>query len=233
MARGFVLKPAESLEMLFGTGAVAVVWDDAGEIKCQCGGCALRYPRRHGVEDFGGKMGNTIAREKIGGEEEAEARAVKTHVAVSVAWQVNGAQAVPNVDKVAVVEPAVRNERSKTQKGPADHFEAAGDPGPAAVIRVACIVVGIETRGGNPCSGRPGEGGYIEDVVEVSVREDNPANRLTLPAVAAECAAQEEASSNKSSVEQVQARCIAKDMKIERGCSDLEKIGKQLRVWLL
>jgi hypothetical protein len=173
-----------------------------------------------------------IAREKVGAKEEPEPFAIEPHVPMGMPWKMDGPQAVPNVDKVTVVEPAVRNERTKVKDWPADALQAAGDPRPAAILRVAGVVVGIETRGGNPSAGLACDVVHVEDVVEVSMGDDNAANRLTVPAAATECPPQKEASADESSVEQIQSRIVSKDIEIERWCSNLENIGMQrLRLW--
>src|SRR6188768_808630 len=111
--------------MLFGAGTVAMVWDDSGEVKGQCRGGTLRDLLRGGVEDIGWKVRDaTIAGERVGGEYQSETLAVETHVPVSVPWKMDGTQAVPNVDEVAVVEPAVGNERTIAKNWPANALQA-------------------------------------------------------------------------------------------------------------
>jgi hypothetical protein len=171
-----------------------------------------------------------IAGKKVGAEEQSERLTVETHVSVSVPRKMDGTQTVPNVDEVAVVKPAVGNERTKAQNRPANALQTACDPRPAAIVRVASVVVGVETRGGNPGAGLACDDGHVEDVVEMSVGDDNAANGLALPTALAECAPQKNASADESSVEQIQSRCVAKDIVIERWCPDLENIGMQRHV---
>lgn len=168
-----------------------------------------------------------ITGEKVGGEQKAETLAEETHMPVSVPWKMDGTQAVPNVDEVAVVEPAVGNKWTKAQNRPANALQAASDSRPAAIVRVAGVVVGVEPRGGDPSAGLARNDGHIEDVIKVSVRDDNTSNRLTLPATSLKCAAQMKAPANESSVEQVQPRCVPQDVVVERWRPDLENIGMQ------
>src|SRR3954463_14656970 len=100
--------------MLFGAGTVAMVGEDSGGVKRQRGGRALRELFGIGVENVGREEGDTkIAGEKIAGKQKFEALAVEAHVSWRVAGQMNCSQAMPDVDEVAVVKPAVGNEWPK------------------------------------------------------------------------------------------------------------------------
>src|SRR5437667_12824241 len=97
--------------MLFRGGAVAVVRKDSGEVKCQGGGDTLWQLLWSGVEDAWREMGNdAIAGEQVGAEHKPETLAVEAHMTVGVPWEMDCAQTMPHVDKVAIVEPPMRNE---------------------------------------------------------------------------------------------------------------------------
>ena len=97
--------------MLFGRAAVTVVRKDSGEVKCQGGGDTLWQLLWSGVEDVRREMGNdAIAGEQVGAEHKPETLAVEAHMTVGVPWKMDCPQAMPHVDKVAIVEPAMRNE---------------------------------------------------------------------------------------------------------------------------
>ena len=172
-----------------------------------------------------------IAGEKVGAEHESKTLAVETHVSVGVAGEKNRPQAVPNVDEVAVVEPAVRNEGAEGQDGPADALQTTGDSCPTAIVRMAGVVLSVETRGGNPSASLARNRRDIENVVEVPVGDDDATNQLVLPAAPAKGAMQKETSANESSIEQIKPRCVSKDVEVDRGCSDLKDIGTQRRVY--
>ncbi len=89
------------------------------------------------------------------------------------------------------------------------------------------VVVGIETWGSNPGTGLPGDLGHVENVIQMSVSDDNSANWFALPPAAAKRPSQKEASADESGVEQIQPRRVLQHVKIERGCPDLENIGMQ------
>jgi hypothetical protein len=100
--------------MFLRRGAVAMVGNDSGEVKCQRGDCTRWHLVRNGIENVGREAGKAmIAGEKIRAKQEPETLAVKAHVPVGVTREMDGSQAVPYVDEVAVVEQAVRNERMK------------------------------------------------------------------------------------------------------------------------
>ena len=217
--------------MFFGRGTVAMVGNDSGEVKCQCSRRALRYLRWGGVEDVRRKVCNTaIARKQVGGEHESEALAIEAHVSVGVAGKMDCAQTLPYVEEVAVVEPAVGNERMEGENGPTDALQATCDSCPAAIARMTGVVVGIETRGGNPSAALACDGRHVEDVVEMSVGDDNAPNGIALPTASPECALQKESPADKSGIEQIQPGCVTKDVEVERWRSDLENIGMQRRV---
>ena len=98
--------------MFFRLSAVAMVWNDPGEVKCQGDGCALGQLLRSGIEDIRRKLRcAAIAGKEIAAEHESEPLAVEAHMPVGMAGEMDRAQTVPYVDQVAVVEQAVRNER--------------------------------------------------------------------------------------------------------------------------
>jgi hypothetical protein len=181
--------------MFFGGGAVAVVWEDAGEVKCQCDGCARSQLFGNGIEDIRWKVSNSaIAGEEVGAEQESESFAVEAHVSVGVTREMDGTQTVPDVDKVAVVEPAVGNERVKCQNGSADSLQATcGDSRPAAIAGMTGVVLSVETRGGNPGAGLASNRADVEDMAEAPVGDDDAANGLMFPTAPAKCAMQKEA----------------------------------------
>ena len=69
------------------------------------------------------------------------------------------------------------------------------------ILGVTCVVRGIEARRGNPSAGVARNGCHIENVIEVSVGDDDAPNCLTLPATPNEFAPQKKAPADKSSVE--------------------------------
>jgi len=98
--------------MFFRLSAVAMVWNDPGEVKCQGDGCALGQLLRSGIEDIRRKLRcPAIAGKEIAAEHEFEAFTVEAHVSMGMAREMDCAQTVPHVDEVTVVEQPVRNER--------------------------------------------------------------------------------------------------------------------------
>lgn len=195
---------AKPTQMLFRAGAVAMVRNDAGEIEGQGGCCTLRELLRNGIEDVGREVSDAaIAGKEVGGEQQPKALTVEPHVSVSVAGKMHRPQPVPHIDEVSVVEPPVRGERTKAQQRSANSFQPARDSGPAVITRITGVMFGIQTRSRNPGPSFACEAGHVEDVIEVSVGNDDPTNRITLPTALAECALQKEASANEPSVEQI------------------------------
>ena len=77
------------------------------------------------------------------------------------------------------------------------------------------VVVGVESRSGNPSPGLAGNRSHVEDLVEVPVGDDDAANGLVLPAASAKCPVQKEAPADESGIEQIQPGCVSKDVKAE------------------
>ena len=130
---------------------------------------------------------SAVAGEKIAGEQKPKLFAMEAHVSMRVSRKMDGAQAMPDIDAVAIVKPAIRDERPKTEHRPADAFQQTGDPRPAPIMRMPHIMIRIHTRSGDPCAGLPRDGGHIQNVVEVPVRHNNATNRLTLPSPPSQC----------------------------------------------
>ena len=94
--------------MFFRAGPVPVVGKDSVEIQGQCYREAPGYLFRRGIEDRRRKMGEAaVAGEKIAAEQKLEARAVETHVAIGVSWEMDRPQVLPHVDQITIVESVV------------------------------------------------------------------------------------------------------------------------------
>ena len=141
--------------------------------------------------------------EEVGAEHEPETVAVKAHVSVGVPRQMDGAQAVPHIDEVPIVEPAVRNEWLEGRKKSAKRLQVPSDSCPATVVRTTRIVLGVETGRRNPRAGLACNCGHVEDVVEVPVGDDDTTNALALPAASAKRVSQKKSATDESSVEQI------------------------------
>jgi hypothetical protein len=144
-----------------------------------------------------------VAREKVAREEKAKAFAVEAHVAVGVAGKMDGLQPVPDIEEVAFVEWAIRDEWAVGKNWSADGFQEPGDVGPTAILGMAGVVVGIEARRSNPGAGFARNGGDVEDVVEMPVSDDDSADRLAFPSASVEGASQKIASSDETGVEEI------------------------------
>ena len=100
--------------MLFGCGTVAMVWKDAANLQRQRGGATLRQLRGRGIKNVRWEVNKaSIAGEQIGAEQQSQSLAIKSHVPVGVAGKMDCAESLPYVDQVAIVQPAVGNERMK------------------------------------------------------------------------------------------------------------------------
>src|SRR5687767_11094478 len=94
----------------------------------------------------------------------------------------DGTQAVPDVEEIAVVQPAIWDERLERKHAPAEPLEAIRHARPAPIERTPCIVVGVQPRCGDPSAGLARNGGNIQDVVEMAVGDDDSADWLAVPA---------------------------------------------------
>lgn len=168
----------------------------------------------------------TVAGEEIAGEHEPEQFAIEAHVPVRMPWEMDGAQAVPDIDAVAIVEPAVRSERPKTEHWPANAFQPTGDARPTNVARMPGKVIRIQTRCSDPCPALTGDCRYVQNVIEVPVCDDDTADRLAIPTAISKCPPQKKTPTDKSGVQQIQPRVVAQDIEVEGRSPDLEKIGK-------
>lgn len=123
---------------------------------------------------------------------------------MSVAWEMDRSQSVPHIEEVTVVEQSVGNERLEGQNPPPNAFQATRDLCPAMILRMPGIVVGVETRGGDPSARLSCDYSHVENVVKVPVRDDNATNRLALPPAPTESPQQKRAPADKATVEQIQ-----------------------------
>lgn len=146
--------------------AVAMIWNDSAQIEFQRGGNTARYLRRVGVKNIGRQPGHiAVAREEIRAEQQLQRFAVKPHMSMGVAGQMNRAKPAPCFDEITIAEQAIRDERAKRQDRSADGLQPARDPRPAAIMRCAGIVSGVEPRGCNPRASLMRRDGHIEDMI--------------------------------------------------------------------
>lgn len=207
---------------------IAMVRNHTSEVKRQRLGDTQRDLFRCGVEDVRRKVrGPAITGEKIGREHEPLRLAVKSHVPCRVPRKMDRPQSPPDVQHIAIVEPPVGHKRAEAEKGTSQAFQTPCDLRPAAVARTPGIVVGIPSRGGNPGPGLARDLRHVEDMIEMPVGDDDPANGFTIPPAAAESFSQEETASEKSGIEQIQTRRVFQHVKIECRRADLEEIGRQ------
>jgi hypothetical protein len=61
-------------------------------------------------------------------------------------------------------------------------------------------------------------------VVEVAVRDDDSAHRLTFPSPPPQCAPQKKSPADESRINQIQARLIPEDVKVQQRGAHLEQV---------
>ncbi len=136
----------------------------------------------------------------------------------------HGAKAMPDVDGVAIIDPAVRGEGLEAQERPPDGFEKTGAVGPAGISRLSRVVVGIESRSGNPRASFLREGRDIQNVIEMTVREDDAFDGLLVPTALMQGASQKRDATDEPSINEVEARIIAEHMEIQGRRPDSKNI---------
>jgi hypothetical protein len=160
---------------------VRVIGKNSLEITSQDFAETCRNLSGSGVEDSRRKVAElSITGKKIGTEEKAEFSAIIPHVPRGVAGKMDGAQAVPNRDFIAIVKKAIRAERAESQYGFAEAFQQSANLRPALIDRRSRIMRRIQRRSGNPRSMFVGEPGNIENMIEVAVGDEDSANRLMI-----------------------------------------------------
>src|SRR5262249_7759514 len=156
---------------------------------------------RRGVEDVRRKMGDAaIAGKEIAAEQELEPLAVETHVTISVPGKMHRAQAMPDLDDIAIVQPAIGSEWLERQHRPADALQHTGNTRPAIIRRVAGVVIGIEAGRSDPRPRLAGERGDVQNVIEMAMGDDDAADGFALPTAPDDCAPQQRTSTDESSV---------------------------------
>ena len=147
-----------------------------------------------------------------------------------VSRQMDCAQAVPDVQKVAVVEKALRDEWLERQNASAKRLEEARDLCPTVIAGFSGIVIGIKTRGGDPCARLSRDSFGIQYVVEVTVRQDDAANRFPVPSTFTKRMGQELASADKTDIKQNQTGCVLEDVKVQGRSANLKQTVLQFVV---
>lgn len=164
--------------------------------------------------------------EEITAEEEAVFGGVEAAVAVGVTGKGHDAEAAPDGKLVAIVEELVGAEGRHAEQAAADPFGDAGDAAPAGVAGAVLEVFEVALRSGDPCVVLVGESGCVEDVIEVSVREQDAADGQMIPAVGLESCFQCGASAEEAGVDQVQRVTVPQHEELHDEGADDEEIGR-------
>jgi len=223
--------------MLLGRGGVAVIGNDSREIQGQGGVRTFGNHLRGGIKDGRREMSKTaIAGEQVGAEQQPKFFTIETHVPVSVAGEMYRAQSMPNLDPIAVVQQAVGNKSSETQQRAAHGLQTAGHQRPTLVARMTGIVVRVQARRGDPRARFAGDCRYMQDVVQMSVGNDDAPDGHRVPATPPKRSPQKETPSDKSCVQQIEPGTVPEDVEVESWRPDLKDVGVQCvvgRFWQL
>lgn len=177
-------------------GQNAVQWQVEGTVEAAVGSEGVL------VENFRGDVrAKGGGGEEIAAEEEAVLGGVEAAVAVGVAGQSHDAKAAPDGKLVAIVEELVGTKGGHAKQTSADPFGDAGDAAPAGVAGAVLEVFEVALRSGDPGVVLADEGGRIQDVIEVPMREQDATNGQMIPAASFESCFQCGASSEEAGVD--------------------------------
>lgn len=125
-----------------------------------------------------------VTGKEIRREERLETFTVECCVASGVPRQVNRPETMPDIEDSAIINPSIRSERLKAKQGPAKILKDARDAGHSMIIWSPTVVGGVEAGSSNPSACCLCYGCGIEDVVEVTVRENDALDLEIMPAFA-------------------------------------------------
>ena len=202
-----------------------MIGKDAVEFQRQRLGTTLWQRLRRGVENTRREMNKSrVTRKEVRAKQKSEPLAVEARMPVGMTWKMNGAQAMPDFNEVAVVQPAVGEKRPERQQMTTHPLQASCDTRPTRVFRMTGVMVRIKAGCRNPRARLPRDTRHIQDVVEVSVGDNDSNNRESVPSALSKRTAQVSASSDKATVEQIQPLSVFQNVETNYGRPDLENI---------
>ena len=156
------------------------------------------------IEDGRRKAGSeTAAGEKIGAEEESLFRMQQSHMARSVAWQMDSDEAAFRECIPVVVPPAYREGLPAWQVS-ANGFQDSAKAAGISVAILAGAMAFIQPGGGNPGSRTRRERSRVEDVIEMPMSEDDSGERQAIPATSPQHLLQQLSSPKKPCIDQIE-----------------------------
>jgi len=176
------------------------------------------------IENHRRQMGETpIAREKIPAEQQAQLFAEISRMPGGVAREMDGPQTVPDIEEIAVIDPAIRGERLESQQGSANRLKQSSDPCPSAMGWRAFIRRRIQPGSGNPGPVLSRDSRHIEDVVKMPMGHDHTQDLLILQTTRDEGFPEGLFSADEPGINQIKAATVTQHMEVHREIPD----GKQ------
>ncbi len=215
----------QAFEMLRVVRRIAMIRSDSFQRQAQSPSDAGGNEFRMAVQDIGRKMGKpAVAGEQVATEQQAAGFTVKAAVAVGVAGEMDDFQSAPNGDGFTVFKAVVNLEPRTAEDDPARFFEHIANPC-QTLIGISGLAMrliqGVDCDPTIRCGGNLGD---IEDVIQMSMGEQDAADRELRPPAPIQRAMQQTDSSHETGVDQVKAVSVPQHVKANTGTADLEEI---------
>lgn len=154
----------------------------------------------------------SIAREEIAAEKETARFAKVAGMPCGMARQMNRPEPAQNGKNLPIFDPPIRGKRLKTQYAPAQALKSSRNPIKSPARRATEIALAICLRPGNPCAVLPGDRRGIQDMIEMTMSQENAPNRQRAPPFDLEGSFHRPNGSDKSRVDEVEPVGMAEDV---------------------
>lgn len=164
--------------------------------------------------------------EQIAAEEESVFGGVKAAVTVRVSGKRHDAKSAPERDFIAIVKQPVRTKRGLAQHATPDPLGDARDAAPAGVVGAILVMFEIALGPCDPCTVLFRERDCVQNMIEVSVREEDATDGQMFPATGHQSPIQRLHAANEAGVDEIKRLAIAQDEELHDGGADDEQIGR-------
>lgn len=165
-----------------------------------------------------------VAGKKIGREEQFFTLAIKSAVTRGVTGQMNHLKPVPDFEVIPIVKQTGGREFPKSKQGTTEGLQPTGNQGETPITGTSLVVSGIQWGGGHPSARLFGQLTHMENVVKVTMSDQDPLDRFTAPPSFLQGTPQQSRPPDEPTVDQVDALRITKDIEIQPDRPNLEEI---------
>ena len=154
----------------------------------------------------------TCTRKQVSAKEQAQCIATVSGVPHGVTGQMHGAKPPPNLNQVAVINPPVRYKGLISKYFSNETLHAVNESIAISTGRFAQVEIAVRPRRRNPSSVALSKYCRVQNVIKVTVGEDDSSNRKRVPRSFRQFLPKTSSRPNETGINEVQSLKITKDI---------------------